>query len=54
MSEPIPVTRTTDHGTAKQSFGRNPLDPSVRAAAARAGRKQAAIHAAEAAEVWQG
>lgn len=39
---------------AKRSFGRDPLDPAVRAAAARAGRKQAAIHAAEAAEVWQG
>ncbi|WP_369245049.1 patatin-like phospholipase family protein [Streptomyces sp. R41] len=48
------VAVITPDRTAKQSFGRNPLDPSVRAAAARAGRKQAAIHAAEAAEVWQG
>nr|WSY56567.1 patatin-like phospholipase family protein [Streptomyces sp. NBC_00886] len=37
---------------AKQAFGRNPLDPSVRAAAARAGREQAVAHVVEVAEVW--
>jgi NTE family protein len=37
---------------AKQAFGRNPLDPSVRAAAARAGREQAPAHVGEVAKVW--
>ncbi|MFE2415359.1 patatin-like phospholipase family protein [Streptomyces hokutonensis] len=37
---------------AKQAYGRNPLDPAVRAPAARAGREQAAAHAAEVGEVW--
>jgi NTE family protein len=37
---------------AKQAFGRNPLDPSVRAAAARAGREQATAHVGEVGEVW--
>ncbi|WP_371541692.1 patatin-like phospholipase family protein [Streptomyces sp. NBC_00554] len=48
------VVVITPDRAAKRSFGRNPLDPSVRAAAARAGRSQAAAHAAEAAEVWKG
>ncbi|WP_157863438.1 hypothetical protein [Streptomyces sp. Root431] len=34
--------------------GRNPLDPSHRAAAARAGRAQAAAHAEAVAAVWTG
>ncbi|MFI6406291.1 patatin-like phospholipase family protein [Streptomyces sp. NPDC050548] len=37
---------------AKQAYGRNPLDPAVRAPAARAGREQAAAHVAEVGEVW--
>ncbi|MFJ9247487.1 patatin-like phospholipase family protein [Streptomyces sp. NPDC101776] len=37
---------------AKQAFGSNLLDPSIRAAAARAGREQAAAHVAEVGEVW--
>jgi NTE family protein len=37
---------------AKQAFGRNPLDPTVRAPAARAGREQAGAHVAEVGEVW--
>ncbi|MGW3108090.1 patatin-like phospholipase family protein [Streptomyces sp. NPDC001100] len=37
---------------AKQAYGRNPLDPAVRAPAARAGREQAAAHLAEVGEVW--
>ncbi|SEC91590.1 NTE family protein [Streptomyces sp. 3213] len=37
---------------AKKAYGRNLLDPAVRAPAARAGREQAAAHAAEVAEVW--
>jgi NTE family protein len=48
------VAVVTPDRTAKQSFGRNPLDPSVRAAAARAGRTQAPALAAEVAEVWTG
>ncbi|MBK3581018.1 patatin-like phospholipase family protein [Streptomyces sp. MBT65] len=38
---------------AKQAFGSNLLDPSIRAAAARAGREQAAAHVAEVGEVWR-
>lgn len=37
---------------AKKAYGRNPLDPAVRAPAARAGRQQAAAHAAEVGKVW--
>ncbi|MFJ9378014.1 patatin-like phospholipase family protein [Streptomyces sp. NPDC101455] len=37
---------------ARQAFGRNPLDPAVRAGAARAGREQAAVHVAEVGDVW--
>ncbi|MFD4550856.1 patatin-like phospholipase family protein [Streptomyces sp. NPDC058466] len=48
------VAVITPDRDAKQSFGRNPLDPAIRAAAARAGRKQASIHAAEATRVWRG
>ncbi|WOX08104.1 patatin-like phospholipase family protein [Streptomyces sp. N50] len=37
---------------ARQTFGRNPLDPSVRAGAARAGRGQAGAHVGEVGDVW--
>ncbi|MET7683758.1 patatin-like phospholipase family protein [Streptomyces sp. NPDC005423] len=37
---------------ARRSFGSNPLDPAVRAAAARAGREQARAHVAAVGEVW--
>jgi NTE family protein len=47
------VAVVTPDATAKQAFGRNPLDPAVREAAARAGRVQATAHAEEIAEVWQ-
>ncbi|MEV0280090.1 patatin-like phospholipase family protein [Streptomyces sp. NPDC050610] len=39
---------------SRAAFGRNPLDPARRAAAARAGRAQAAAHAEEVAGVWAG
>ncbi|MEV0265809.1 patatin-like phospholipase family protein [Streptomyces sp. NPDC050617] len=39
---------------ARAAFGHNPLDPARRAAAARAGRAQAAAHAEAVARVWAG
>jgi NTE family protein len=39
---------------ARSAFGRNVLDPAKRADAARAGRRQSAVHAAEVARVWAG
>jgi NTE family protein len=39
---------------ARKAIGRNVLDPAARAAAARAGRRQAADVAARVAEVWTG
>ncbi|WP_330303022.1 MULTISPECIES: patatin-like phospholipase family protein [unclassified Streptomyces] len=47
------VTVVTPDRAAKQAFGRNPLDPQVRAAAAHAGRTQAVAHAEEVAGAWQ-
>ncbi|MFE1551879.1 patatin-like phospholipase family protein [Streptomyces sp. NPDC058718] len=44
---------TTD-AASRKAIGRNPLDPSHRAAAARAGRAQAAAHAEAVAAVWTG
>ncbi|MEU6312012.1 patatin-like phospholipase family protein [Streptomyces sp. NPDC047014] len=46
------VLLITPSATARKVFGRNVLDPSRRAPAARAGLSQATEHAAEAAEVW--
>jgi NTE family protein len=46
------VTTVVPDRAARTAFGRNPLDPARRAAAARAGRAQAAAHAAEVAAVW--
>lgn len=48
------VAVVTPSAAAKRAFGRNPLDPGVRAGAARAGRGQAREHAGRVAEVWQG
>ncbi|MET8226321.1 patatin-like phospholipase family protein [Streptomyces sp. NPDC005301] len=48
------VAVVTPDRAAKRAFGRNPLDPAVRAAAARAGLDQAPAHATELAEVWRG
>ncbi|GAA0463954.1 patatin-like phospholipase family protein [Streptomyces olivaceiscleroticus] len=48
------VLVVTPDRAARAAFGRNVLDPSKRAAAARAGRVQAAAHASEAARVWAG
>ncbi|MEU3745806.1 MULTISPECIES: patatin-like phospholipase family protein [Streptomyces] len=42
----------TPDAASRKAFGRNPLDPALRAAAARAGRAQAARHAVAVAEVW--
>ncbi|AZS75656.1 patatin [Streptomyces lydicus] len=44
----------TPDRTARSAFGRNVLDPAKRADAARAGRRQAAVHAAEIRRVWSG
>jgi NTE family protein len=46
------VTLITPDRASRRAFGRNVLDPSRRAPAARAGLAQAAAHAAEVAEVW--
>ncbi|MYT15035.1 NTE family protein [Streptomyces sp. SceaMP-e96] len=42
----------TPDRAARSAFGRNVLDPAKRADAARAGRRQAAVHAAEIRRVW--
>ncbi|MCW7985586.1 patatin-like phospholipase family protein [Streptomyces libani] len=42
----------TPDRAARSAFGRNVLDPEKRADAARAGRRQAAVHAAEIRRVW--
>ncbi|MEU8911880.1 patatin-like phospholipase family protein [Streptomyces nigrescens] len=42
----------TPDRAARSAFGRNVLDPAKRADAARAGRRQAAVHAAEVRRVW--
>ncbi|MFJ9823768.1 patatin-like phospholipase family protein [Streptomyces sp. NPDC101160] len=42
----------TPDAESKQAFGRNPLDPTRRAPAARAGRAQAAAHAQAVAALW--
>jgi NTE family protein len=39
---------------AREAYGRDLLNPALRAAAARAGRAEAAGHAARVAEVWEG
>lgn len=46
------VLLITPSAQARKAFGRNVLDPSRRAPAARAGLAQAAEHAAQAAAVW--
>ncbi|MGD9482333.1 patatin-like phospholipase family protein [Streptomyces sp. TRM70308] len=46
------VAVVTPDAAARAAFGRNMLDPARRAAAARAGRVQAAAHAAAVAAVW--
>ncbi|MET8681677.1 patatin-like phospholipase family protein [Streptomyces sp. NPDC004647] len=46
------VVLLTPDRTARAAFGRNPLDPARRAAAARLGRAQAGAHAAAVAAVW--
>ncbi|MEU0740218.1 patatin-like phospholipase family protein [Streptomyces sp. NPDC006134] len=48
------VTVVAPSATARRAFGRNPLDPAVRAASARAGREQAREHVRRVAEVWAG
>ncbi|CAL9378048.1 patatin-like phospholipase family protein [Streptomyces sp. enrichment culture] len=48
------VAVVTPSAAAKRAFGRNPLDPKVRAAAARAGRGQAREYAGRVAQVWEG
>ncbi|MGP3983032.1 patatin-like phospholipase family protein [Streptomyces sp. KR80] len=48
------VALVTPDRTARAAFGRNPLDPARRAAAARAGRAQAQAHAEAVARVWAG
>ncbi|MCC9737823.1 patatin-like phospholipase family protein [Streptomyces sp. MNU89] len=47
------VELITPDRAARAAFGRNPLDPARRAAAARAGRAQAAAHAAAVKALWQ-
>ncbi|WP_414504592.1 patatin-like phospholipase family protein [Streptomyces sp. NEAU-L66] len=42
----------TPDRAARSAFGRNVLDPAKRADAARAGRRQAAVHAADIRRVW--
>ncbi|MEU9124568.1 patatin-like phospholipase family protein [Streptomyces sp. NPDC048506] len=42
----------TPDRAARSAFGRNVLDPSKRAAAAHAGRRQAAAHATEVRHIW--
>ncbi|GAU69723.1 hypothetical protein SSP35_14_00570 [Streptomyces sp. NBRC 110611] len=42
----------TPDRAARSAFGRNVLDPTRRAAAARAGRRQAATHAADVRRLW--
>ncbi|WP_225804000.1 patatin-like phospholipase family protein [Streptomyces sp. NK15101] len=44
----------TPDGASRKAIGRNALDPAHRAAAARAGRAQAASHAEAVAAVWAG
>ncbi|MFF2506392.1 patatin-like phospholipase family protein [Streptomyces sp. NPDC058067] len=46
------VALVTPDRTTRKAMGHNSLDPSHRAPAARAGREQAAAHAAEVARVW--
>ncbi|MFE1175420.1 patatin-like phospholipase family protein [Streptomyces sp. NPDC058773] len=46
------VSVLTPDRAARSAFGRNVLDPAKRADAARAGRRQAAVHAAEIRRVW--
>ncbi|MEZ0069604.1 NTE family protein [Streptacidiphilus sp. MAP12-20] len=46
------VALITPDRAARRAFGRNILDPARRAPAARAGRAQAAAHAAEVAAAW--
>ncbi|MBD0742470.1 patatin-like phospholipase family protein [Streptomyces sp. CBMA152] len=46
------VELLTPDAAARRSFGRNSLEPARRAPAARAGRAQAAAHAAAVAELW--
>ncbi|MEU4351000.1 patatin-like phospholipase family protein [Streptomyces sp. NPDC023838] len=46
------VELITPDSAARRAFGRNSLEPSRRAPAARAGRTQAAAHAAAVAELW--
>ncbi|MEU7043372.1 patatin-like phospholipase family protein [Streptomyces varsoviensis] len=48
------VTVLMPDRASRAAFGRNPLDPARRAAAARAGRTQAAAHAESVAGVWAG
>ncbi len=48
------VTVLMPDRASRAAFGRNPLDPARRAAAARAGRAQAAAHAEVVAGVWAG
>ncbi|MCC5037223.1 patatin-like phospholipase family protein [Streptomyces sp. WAC 00631] len=47
------VELITPDRAARAAFGRNPLDPARRAAAARAGRAQAAAYAAAVKALWQ-
>ncbi|MEE1927530.1 patatin-like phospholipase family protein [Streptomyces sp. TRM 70351] len=48
------VAVVTPDAASRAAFGRNMLDPARRAAAARAGRAQAAAHARAVAAVWHG
>ncbi|WP_028800463.1 hypothetical protein [Streptomyces sp. 142MFCol3.1] len=47
------VAVVSPSAAARRSFGRNPLDPAARAAAAEAGRAQAPAPTARIAEVWR-
>ncbi|MFE2557898.1 hypothetical protein ACFXGT_18115 [Streptomyces sp. NPDC059352] len=46
------VVVITPDAAYREAFGRNPLDPGHRPAAARAGRAQAVAHAEAVAAVW--
>lgn len=46
------ITVVAPSATAKRAFGRNPLDPAVRAESARAGREQAKEVVRQVGEVW--
>ncbi|MER6128358.1 patatin-like phospholipase family protein [Streptomyces sp. NPDC001795] len=48
------VTVVTPSAVAREAFGRNPLDPTRREPAARAGREQAGEHVKEVGQVWRG